>query len=112
MKVDERVQIDHMTVTKNGITVKHFQASARKSKFIHAQVYSHAKAPFKIKSIQIDGGAEFMAEFEQACEDMKIPIIALPQAGQAITAALSGETAPLRKSFIPEKTSWPTVSEP
>ena len=92
MKMGERVQIDHMTVTKNGITVKHFQAWERKSKFIHAQVYSHAKAssakrflgelidkvPFKIKSIQVDGGSEFMAEFEQACEDMNIPLIVLP----------------------------------
>ncbi len=27
MVIGERIQIDHMTVTKNGITVKHFQAS-------------------------------------------------------------------------------------
>ncbi len=92
MKMGERVQIYHMTVTKNGITVKHFQAWERKSKFIHAQVYSHAKAssakrflgelidktPFTIKSIQVDGGSEFMAEFEQACEDVNIPLIVLP----------------------------------
>ena len=92
MKMGERVQIDHVTVTKNGITVKHFQAWERKSKFIHAQVYSHAKAssakrllvellttaPFKIKSIQVDGGSEFMAEFEQVCEDLNIPLIVLP----------------------------------
>ncbi|MCF6343457.1 MAG: integrase core domain-containing protein [Devosiaceae bacterium] len=92
IKMGERVQIDHMTVTKNGITVKHFQAWERKSKFIHAQVYSHAKAssakrflkelidkaPFKIKSIQVDGGSEFMAEFEQVCEDLNIPLSVLP----------------------------------
>ncbi len=92
MKMGERVQIDHMTVSKNGITVKHLQAWERKSKFIHAQVYSHAKAssarrflgelidkaPFKIKSIQVDGGSEFMTEFEQACEDVNIPLIVLP----------------------------------
>ena len=92
MKMGERVQIDHMTVSKNGITVKHFQAWERKSKFIHAQVYSHAKAssakrflaelidktPFTIKSIQVDGGSEFMAGFEQACEDLNIPLSVLP----------------------------------
>jgi len=68
----ERVQIDHMTVSKNGIVVKHFQAWERKSKYIHARVYSNAqsssakrflldlieKAPFTIKSIQVDGGSE------------------------------------------------------
>ena len=73
----ERVQIDHMTVTKNGITVKHFQAWDRVSKYIHANVYSSAKStsakrflldlleksPFKLLSIQVDGGSEFRADF-------------------------------------------------
>lgn len=73
MKFGERVQIDHMTVTKNGITVKHFQAWERKLKYINASVYSNAKAssakrfliefvkraPFVIESIQVDGGSEF-----------------------------------------------------
>jgi putative transposase len=75
-----------------GITCKHFQAWESKSKFIHAQVYSHAKAssakrflmelieeaPFKILPIQVDGGSEFMAEFETACEDLAIPLNVLP----------------------------------
>lgn len=92
MILGERVQIDHMTVTKNGITVKHFQAWERKSKYIDANVYSNAKAssarrflidfvkrsPFKIESIQVDGGSEFMAEFEDSCAELKIPLIVLP----------------------------------
>ena len=70
MTLGERVQVDHMTVTKNAIVCKHFQAWDRQSKFIHAQVYSNARAssakrflmelieqvPFKIISIQVDGG--------------------------------------------------------
>ena len=32
MLIEERVQIDHMTVTKNGISFKYFQAWERKSK--------------------------------------------------------------------------------
>lgn len=92
MELGERVQIDHMTVTKNGITFKHFQAWERKSKYIDAVVYSNAKAssarrflidfvkqaPIKIESIQVDGGSEFMAEFEDACAQLKIPLIVLP----------------------------------
>jgi hypothetical protein len=92
IKMGERVQIDHMTVTKNGLTCKHFQAWERKSKSIHAQIYSHAKASsakrfllefvekaqFEILSIQVDGGSEFMAEFEEACADLKLPLIVLP----------------------------------
>lgn len=92
MILGERVQIDHMTVTKNGITVKHFQSWERKSKHIHACVYSNAtalsakkflmdliqKAPYKILSIQVDGGSEFRAEFEDACRDLNIPLHVLP----------------------------------
>lgn len=92
MQLGKRVQIDHMTVTRNGITCKHFQAWERRSRFIQAQVYSHAKAssakrflgelidkaPFDIKSIQVDGGSEFMAEFEAACQQRAIPLIVLP----------------------------------
>lgn len=92
MALGERVQIDHMTITKNGITVKHFQAWDRKSKYMDASVYSSAKAssakrflldfvkraPFSIESIQVDGGLEFMAEFEEACVVLNIPLITLP----------------------------------
>lgn len=92
MDIGERIQIDHMTVTKNGICFKHFQAWDRRSKFIDAAVYSNAKsssakrflmdfvkkAPFKIQSIQVDGGSEFMAEFEESCEELGIPLIVLP----------------------------------
>ena len=92
MTLGERVQIDHMTVTINGITVKHFQAWDRKSKYITAGVFSNAtaksakrflldfveQAPFPILSIQVDGGSEFMAEFEEACAELGIPLIVLP----------------------------------
>ena len=92
MSLGERVQIDHMSVTKNNVGIKHFQAWDRRSKFIHAQAYSHAKStsakrfldellaksPFTINSIQVDGGSEFMADFEQACADYQIELIVLP----------------------------------
>lgn len=92
MKIGERVQIDHMTVTKNGRTYKHFQAWDRRSKFIHAQVYPFAnaisarrfllefieKSPFEIRSIQVDGGSGFMADFEEACREAGLPLIVLP----------------------------------
>lgn len=92
MEMGERAQIDHMTVTKNGITIKHFQAWDRKSKYMDAGVSSHANArsakrflfefvkgaPFPILSIQVDGGSEFMAEFEEACAELCIPLLVLP----------------------------------
>lgn len=88
----EMVQVDHMTVTKNQITVKHFQAWDPLSKRIDAQIYSNANSksakrfleylessvPYKIKSIQVDGGSEFMKEFEDACMAKEISLYVLP----------------------------------
>lgn len=113
MILGERVQIDHMTVTKNGITCKHFQAWERKSKHLEAEVYSHAKsssarkflfdfvkkAPFKILSIQVDGGSEFMAEFEQACSDLKIPLNVLPPAKPTYNGGVERGNRTFREEF-------------
>jgi hypothetical protein len=88
----QMVQIDHMTVSKNNISAKHFQAWDPKSRYIHAALYSNAKsrsakkfledfiqkAPFTITSIQVDGGSEFMKDFEQACAKMNIDLFVLP----------------------------------
>lgn len=37
-----------------------------------------ARCPFPIKAIQIDGGSEFMAEFEQECQAWAVPLWVLP----------------------------------
>ena len=114
MELGERVQIDHMTVTKNGITFKHFQAWERKSKYIDAAVYSNAKAssarrflidfvkqaPIKIESIQVDGGSEFMAEFEDACAQLKIPLIVLPPKKPEYNGGVERGNEPSGKNFI------------
>ena len=90
--IGELVQIDHMSVTKNNCSVKHFQAWDRKSKYLYATVYSTAtalnakkflielieNAPFPIKSIQVDGGSEFMREFEEECQKRNIALYVLP----------------------------------
>lgn len=34
--------------------------------------------PFPLRSIQVDGGSEFMADFEDACEALGIPLHVLP----------------------------------
>ena len=113
MTLGERVQVDHMTVSKNGLTCKHFQAWERRSKFIHAQVYSNAKAssakrflvelidqaPFKIISIQVDGGSEFMAEFETACEEMSIPLEVLPPSRPTYNGGVERGNRTFREEF-------------
>ncbi len=92
LKPGQMIQIDHMSVSVNQITLKHFQAWDPKSKYIQAQVYSSATSrtakkfllelientPFKISSIQVDGGSEFMLHFEEACAELGIELYVLP----------------------------------
>ena len=107
------VQIDHMSASKNNLTVKHFQAWDRRSKFVHAMLFSNAKsasarkflegllevAPFPIKSIQVDGGSEFMAEFEQACADHKIPLFVLPPKRPTYNGGVERANRTFREEF-------------
>ena len=89
----ELVQIDHMTYTVDvGITIKQFQAICPVTKLLVSQTYSVATSrtardflelvkkelPFPLHSIQVDGGSEFMKEFEEACLESKIPLYVLP----------------------------------
>ncbi len=113
MKIGERVQIDHMTVTKNGISFKHFQAWERKSKYIAAGIFSNATsrsakrflmdfirgAPFKVLSIQVDGGSEFMCEFEKACAELRIPLIVLPPSSPKYNGGVERGNRIFREEF-------------
>lgn len=88
----ELVQIDHMSCSKNNISFKHFQAWDPITKTIASCAVSDAKSasaakflnhvinamPFPIKSIQVDGGSEFMRNFESECAKLNIALYVLP----------------------------------
>ena len=117
IRLGERVQVDHMTVNKNGVRIKHFQAWERCSKFIHAQAFSNAKsrsarkfleelidkAPFKISCIQVDGGSEFRAEFEEACANYGIELIVLPPNKPAYNGGVERANRTFREEFYDSK---------
>ena len=91
-RAGELVQVDHMTYTCAGQTLKEFRAVCPVSKFMVTRVYSRATAgnarrflmdlvgalPFPLLSVQVDGGSEFMAEFENGCEETGVPLLVLP----------------------------------
>ena len=80
----ELIQIDHMSVTKHNIHMKEFRAWDPVTKVIIADVTCNATSaaatkflkklikemPFKVKSIQVDGGSEFMKHFEIECKNV------------------------------------------
>lgn len=89
----ELVQVDHMTLTVPGFgELKHFNAICPTSKYAVFKAYKEANSrnaadflehlkeqfPVPIISIQVDGGSEFMGDFEKACFDSKIPLFVLP----------------------------------
>lgn len=92
-KPGELIQVDHMTIDIPGFgPVKHFNAVCPITKYAVYQAYQEATSrntadfleqmkkefPFPILSIQVDGGSEFMAEFEKTAAHSKIPLWVLP----------------------------------
>ena len=92
-KPGDIVQIDTMSISRPvGKPIKHFDAYDPFAKWTVARPCRRATAkdaasflekvlgemPWPVKAIQIDGGSEFMAEFEQACADKKLPLYVLP----------------------------------
>lgn len=86
---DELIQLDHMTVRyPDGSEINEFKAVRPVSKQIVARDYTRATAnnakqflaalkaepPFPLSSIQVGGGSELMAEFEQACQEPRLPL--------------------------------------
>ena len=89
----EIVQVDTMFVSPApGQTHKHFTAYDPISRWTVAGVAGRASAslaagfldklladmPFKVTGIQVDGGSEFRADFEQACKQKGLTLYVLP----------------------------------
>ena len=107
-KPGDVVQIDTLTLNlAPGRTLKHFDAYDVFAKWTVAKPYARATAqnaadfldkvtaemPWPVKAIQIDGGSEFMAEFEDACKDRQIPLYACRQGRRSSTEPSSAATA-------------------
>ena len=87
------VQIDTVFITlAPGRAIKHFTAYDPVAKWTVARAVNNATAraaglfldkvlaemPFPVQAIQVDGGSEFKAEFEQACADKGLILYELP----------------------------------
>src|SRR5687768_3880073 len=87
------VQIDTVFINlAPGKAIKHFTAYCPVAKWTVGKAVNGATAkaarsfldkviadmPFPVEAIQVDGGAEFTADFEQACQDKGITLYELP----------------------------------
>ena len=102
-KPGDVIQIDTVSVTLSPkLSIKHFDAYDVHPKWTVAKPYRNATAskaadfldkvtaemPWPIKAIQIDGGSEFMAEFEEACAAKAIPLYVLPPRSPKLNGAV------------------------
>jgi putative transposase len=102
-KPGDVIQIDTVSVTlAPNFAVKHFDAYDVHAKWTVAKPYRNATAqnaadfldkvtaemPWPVKAIQIDGGSEFMAEFELACAAKQIPLYLLPPHSPKLNGAV------------------------
>lgn len=58
-----------------------------------------ARLPTPIKAIQVDGGSEFMAEFEAACGDRNIRLFVLPPRSPKLNGAVERANRTYREEF-------------
>ncbi len=87
------VQVDTLDVRPlPGMVLKHFTARDMVSRWDVLEVHTRATStlaarflesmrrrfPFPIKAVQVDGGSEFMADFETACQKFDIKLFILP----------------------------------
>jgi transposase InsO family protein len=87
------VQVDTLDLRPlPGVVLKHFTARDVVSRWDVLEVHSRATAkaaaafldavearmPFPVRAIQVDGGSEFQAEFELACQERDIRLFVLP----------------------------------
>ena len=95
------VEIDTKEIRmRGGVILKHFSARDVISRWdvveVHRRATSLAAArfleslldrlPFPVKALQVDGGSEFAAEFELACQQKQLPLFVLPPKSPKLNA--------------------------
>lgn len=115
-KPGEMIQIDHMTVALAPDSyIKEFKAVCPVSKQLVARACRQATAhnardflrtmikemPFEVLSIQVDGGSEFMAEFEEECARLNIPLYVLPPKRPQYNGCVERTNGTSRSEFYP-----------
>ena len=95
------VEIDTKEIRmRRGVSLKHFSARDVISRWDVVEVHGRAtslaaarfleglldRVPFAIKALQVDGGSEFAAEFEEACQQKQLPLFVLPPKSPKLNA--------------------------
>ncbi len=119
------VQVDTLDVRPlPGVDLKHFTARDVVSKWDVIGLRGRAtattakefleelgaRAPYQVKAIQVDGGSEFMAEFEEACRDKGIRLFVLPPRSPKLNGCVERAQRTHTEEFYELTFAEPTVS--
>ena len=95
------VEIDTKEIRmRRGVLLKHFSARDVVSRWDVVEVHHRAtslvaarfletlleRLPFPVRALQVDGGSEFAAEFEEACQQKQLPLFVLPPKSPKLNA--------------------------
>jgi putative transposase len=69
-----------------------------------------ARMPFPVRAIQVDGGSEFMADFEAACQQKGILLFELPPRSPKLNGRVERANRTYREEFYDCSTATPTVA--
>lgn len=69
-----------------------------------------ARSPFAIKAIQVDGGSEFMADFEAACKARGILLFVLPPHSPKLNGRVERANRTYKEEFYDCSNATPTVA--
>lgn len=113
-EIGDLIQIDHMSVQLPKIGgAKQFNAICPTSKYVVSKTYWQATShnaenflrflvkemPFPVKSVQVDGGSEFMGDFEKACKKMNISLFVLPPYSPQLNGGVERVNGTFRYEF-------------
>jgi transposase InsO family protein len=119
------VQVDTVDVRpRPGVILKHFTAADVVSRWSVAEVAGTASAsvavrmldalatrlPYPVRAIQVDGGSEFMAEFEAACQTRGIRLFVLPPRSPKLNGCVERTNRTWREEFYACTSAASTVT--
>jgi transposase InsO family protein len=120
------VQLDTLDVRPvAGVVLKHFSAHDVVSRWAVCDLHARATAatasqalaalvdrmPFSVKAIQIDGGSEFMGEFETACRERGVRLFVLPPRSPKLNGCVERGNRTHTEEFYEWSTAKATVAD-
>jgi putative transposase len=98
----------HDVVSRYAVLELHKRATAKTASLALSAVLE--RMPFPVRAIQIDGGSEFMAEFEEACRHHGVQLFVLPPRSPKLNGCVERGNRTHTEEFYEWTTAHPSVA--